>query len=103
MWDELAAAAAWLDPDIIIRAQTLSMDVDLSHSRNYGGTLSWFEQDKPASTRQPASVLGEPRWGEVVSPLQRPDERPDTKAVRSNSTFTNHGRPFLDAWRNEFL
>jgi len=31
--------------------------VDLSHGRNYGDTVSWFEQDKPASLRQPVRIL----------------------------------------------
>lgn len=48
MWDELAACS-WIDPTIITKAQTLYMDVDLSHGPNYGDTLTWTEADKPAT------------------------------------------------------
>jgi inosine-uridine nucleoside N-ribohydrolase len=58
MWDELAAAS-WLDPSIITQARTLYMDVDLSHGRTYGDTLSWFEPDKPADAGPPVRVLAD--------------------------------------------
>lgn len=79
MWDELAAAA-WLDPGIITRAQSLYMDVDLGHGRTYGDTLSWFEHDKPASARQPARVLvgldGEKFYRLFSSLMSGPTPRP---------------------------
>jgi purine nucleosidase len=46
LWDELAAAA-WLDPSLITKKETLFMDVDLDHGAGYGNTLSWTERDKP--------------------------------------------------------
>ena len=46
LWDELAAAA-WLDPSLIAKKETLFMDVDLDHGAGYGNTLSWTERDKP--------------------------------------------------------
>jgi len=46
LWDELAAAA-WLDPSLITKKETLFMDVDLDRGAGYGNTLSWTEHDKP--------------------------------------------------------
>jgi len=46
MWDELAAAA-WIDPSIITKAETRYMSVDLDHGAGYGNTLTWTDQDKP--------------------------------------------------------
>jgi len=46
LWDELAAAA-WLDPGIITKKETLFMDVDLDRGAGYGNTLGWTEHDKP--------------------------------------------------------
>ena len=48
LWDELAACA-WLDPTIITKEETVYMDVDLSHGINYGNTLVWTDQLKPAT------------------------------------------------------
>ena len=48
LWDELAAAA-WLDPSLITKQETLFMDVDLDHGAGYGNTLTWTERDKPKS------------------------------------------------------
>ena len=47
MWDELAACA-WLDPSIITREETLFVDVDLARGPNYGDTLTWDSDHKPA-------------------------------------------------------
>ena len=55
LWDELAAAA-WLDPSIITKEQTLFMDVDLDRGAGYGNTLSWKERDKPKIEVQPVEV-----------------------------------------------
>jgi purine nucleosidase len=46
LWDELAAAA-WLDPGIITKQETLFLDVDLDRGAGYGNTLSWTSQNKP--------------------------------------------------------
>jgi purine nucleosidase len=46
MWDELAAAA-WIDPTIIAKRETLYIDVDLGKGAGYGNTLTWTEKDKP--------------------------------------------------------
>jgi purine nucleosidase len=51
MWDELAAAA-WLDPALITREKLVLMDVDLSHGPNYGNTLTWTDQLRPATDVQ---------------------------------------------------
>jgi purine nucleosidase len=55
LWDELAAAA-WLDPSLITKKETLYMDVDLDRGANYGNTLSWTEHDKPKLAAQPVEV-----------------------------------------------
>src|SRR5712671_6581876 len=55
LWDELAAAA-WLDPTIITKKETLFMDVDLDRGAGYGNTLSWVARDKPKIEVQPVEV-----------------------------------------------
>jgi purine nucleosidase len=55
LWDELSAAA-WLDPSIITKKETLFVDVDLDHGAGYGNTLSWNEHDKPKLDVQPVEV-----------------------------------------------
>ena len=55
LWDELAAAA-WLDPSIITKKETLFLDVDLDRGAGYGNTLSWSSHDKPKIEVQPVEV-----------------------------------------------
>jgi purine nucleosidase len=55
LWDELAAAA-WLDPSLITKKETLFMDVDLDRGAGYGNTLSWRELDKPRIEVQSVEV-----------------------------------------------
>jgi len=55
MWDELAAAA-WIDPAIITKKETLYISVNLDRGAGYGDTLSWSEKDKPAITVQPVEI-----------------------------------------------
>jgi purine nucleosidase len=55
MWDELAAAA-WIDPTIITRRETLYMDVNLDKGAGYGNTLTWREKDKPKIALQPVEI-----------------------------------------------
>ncbi len=55
LWDELAAAA-WLDPSLITKKETLYMDVDLDRGAGYGNTLSWTDRDKPKTDAQPVEV-----------------------------------------------
>jgi len=55
MWDELAAAA-WVDPGIITKEETLYVDVDIDNGNNYGDTLSWSESNKPKRTVRPVHV-----------------------------------------------
>jgi inosine-uridine nucleoside N-ribohydrolase len=50
MWDELAAAA-WIDPTLITKRETLYMAVDLDRGAGYGNTLTWSETDKPPLAR----------------------------------------------------
>jgi purine nucleosidase len=49
LWDELAAAA-WLDPTLITKSEIRYMDIDLDHGANWGNTLTWSENDRPATT-----------------------------------------------------
>jgi purine nucleosidase len=55
LWDELASAA-WLDPSIITKTETRLMDIDLAQGANYGNTLTWTEQDRPAVQLQPVQI-----------------------------------------------
>jgi inosine-uridine nucleoside N-ribohydrolase len=55
LWDELAAAA-WIDPTLITRRQTLYMDVDVDRGASYGNTLTWSDRDKPAHSGPPVEV-----------------------------------------------
>jgi len=55
LWDELAAAA-WLDPSLITKKETLFMDVDLDRGAGYGNTLSWTDRDKPKIEMPPVEV-----------------------------------------------
>jgi purine nucleosidase len=47
LWDELEAAAL-LDPKIITREHILYVDVDTTHGPDYGDTLTWTKDNKPA-------------------------------------------------------
>jgi purine nucleosidase len=47
LWDELAAAA-WLDPTLITGERYVYMDVNTERGPNYGDTLTWAEEYKPA-------------------------------------------------------
>jgi purine nucleosidase len=47
LWDELAAAA-WLEPDIITKQQTMYLDVDCRRGPSYGDTLTWTTASKPS-------------------------------------------------------
>jgi purine nucleosidase len=55
LWDELAAAA-WLDPTLITKKETLFLDVDLDRGAGYGNTLSWTDHDKPTIGGPPVEV-----------------------------------------------
>jgi inosine-uridine nucleoside N-ribohydrolase len=51
LWDELTAAA-WLDPTLITREKLVLMDVDINHGPEYGNTLTWTDQLRPAMDLQ---------------------------------------------------
>jgi purine nucleosidase len=55
LWDELAAAA-WLDPTMITKKETLFLDVDLDRGAGYGNTLSWTGRDRPQIEGEPVEV-----------------------------------------------
>jgi purine nucleosidase len=58
-WDELAAAA-WLDPAIIKTERYVYMDVSTDHGANYGDTLTWQDELKPAIPLNKVHVIMEP-------------------------------------------
>ncbi|MFY9646227.1 MAG: nucleoside hydrolase, partial [Terriglobales bacterium] len=51
LWDELAAAA-WIDPTIITKEDSLYMDIDISHAAGYGNTLVWLPGSQPGLGEQ---------------------------------------------------
>ncbi|MGH9756467.1 MAG: nucleoside hydrolase [Candidatus Acidiferrales bacterium] len=55
MWDELAAAA-WLDPSIITKAETRYVDVDLDRGAGYGNFLTWGRDDMPKTGARPIEI-----------------------------------------------
>jgi purine nucleosidase len=55
LWDELSVAA-WLDPGLITKKETLFLDVDLDRGASYGNTLNWTDRDKPKIGMQPVEV-----------------------------------------------
>ena len=55
MWDEIAALG-WLYPELITQHKRLYLDTDLSRGPNYGNTVAWDEQQKPAVTGPPVDV-----------------------------------------------
>jgi purine nucleosidase len=60
MWDELAAAA-WLDPSIITKTETLYVGIDLDRGSGYGDTLTWalkdaFAKENPRPNAQPVEI-----------------------------------------------
>jgi inosine-uridine nucleoside N-ribohydrolase len=55
MWDEIAAAAV-IDPSIIVRQKRLYVDVDIDHGPSYGSTLFWAEDAQLPSYEHLANV-----------------------------------------------
>jgi purine nucleosidase len=55
MWDELAVAG-WLDPSIITKESQYFMDIDISHTANYGSVLLWDEKDHPGLGEQLVNI-----------------------------------------------
>lgn len=58
-WDELAAAA-WLNPAIIKSERYVYMDVNTDHGANYGDTLTWQDELKPAIPLNKVHAIMEP-------------------------------------------
>lgn len=55
MWDELAAAA-WIDPSLIIRSERRYMSVDVDRGAAYGNTLTWAPLTSQATDAQPVEI-----------------------------------------------
>ena len=51
MWDELAVAG-WLDPSVFTKQARYFMDIDISHTANYGNVLLWDDRDHPGLGEQ---------------------------------------------------
>ncbi len=58
MWDELAAAV-WLDPSLIVHADTLYVDTNTEFGPGYGDLLSWSPGYQPELDEQPEQVVRE--------------------------------------------
>lgn len=56
MWDEVAVAA-WVEPSIVTRSETLAVDVDVDHGAGYGNTLSWPAGAGPGLGERDAQVV----------------------------------------------
>src|ERR1700678_2107250 len=50
------AVAGWLDPSIITKQSKYFMDIDISHTANYGSVLLWDEHDHPGLGEQQVNV-----------------------------------------------
>ena len=78
MWDE-AAAAAWLEPSLIARHETLALDVDVDHGAGYGNTLTWPAGRGPGLGERDVDIVLEmdvarfERW--CVDAFQRQEAR----------------------------
>ncbi len=59
LWDELAAAA-WIDPRIITKAEKRFMDVNLGRGYSYGDTVTWGEENKPQVDMHPVEIQVDP-------------------------------------------
>lgn len=71
LWDELAAAA-WLDPSLIAKKESLYMDIDISHGASYGNTLVWTEGNQPGLGERLVHVQTEldlPKFNRMVVEL----------------------------------
>ena len=71
LWDELAAAA-WVDPSIITREESLYMDIDISHAAGYGNTLVWTPGSQPGMGERLVHVQTEldlPKFNKMVVEL----------------------------------
>ena len=71
LWDELAALA-WLDPSLITKETKLYMDMDISHTANYGNTLVWTPEEHPDMGEQLVNVqedLDNPKFMKMLVQL----------------------------------
>jgi inosine-uridine nucleoside N-ribohydrolase len=73
LWDEIAVAV-WLDPTLITRADTLSVDFDTEFGAGYGNTLSWPAGKGPGLGERPQTVVREidvPRFERLFADLMK--------------------------------
>ena len=79
-WDELAAAV-WLDPKIVKNERYVYMDVNTDHGANYGDTLTWQDELKPAIPLNKVHVVMEPDLPRLQDLLIRLFSAPTPDAV----------------------
>jgi purine nucleosidase len=80
LWDELAAAA-WLDPSLITKENSVYMDINLDRGSGYGDTLIWTERVKPALDLQLVHAqmdVNMPKFGQLFVKLMT-DPTPNAK------------------------
>jgi purine nucleosidase len=79
MWDEVAAAV-YIEPSIVKRADRLAMDIDIGHGANYGATLSWAPANAPGLGEPVVTVVRSvdiPRLEQIfVEEVRRPPQVP---------------------------
>ncbi len=80
MWDELATAV-WLDPRLIVRADTLYVDTNTNFDAGYGDILSWAPGYQPQLGAQAEQVVREVDVAGVEALLVRLLNRPQPPAV----------------------
>lgn len=81
LWDEIAVAV-WLDPSLITRADTLSIDFDTDSGAGYGNTLSWPAGKGPGLGERPQTVVREidvPRFERLFAELMKGPTPPPPK------------------------
>jgi inosine-uridine nucleoside N-ribohydrolase len=54
MWDEVLVAAL-VDPSVIVKSETMWLDVDITHGPKYGHTIVWQKPDGPPTFFLPYS------------------------------------------------
>lgn len=79
-WDELAAAV-WLDPSIVKTERALYMDVNTDRGANYGDTLTWLGDSRPAIPLNKVHVVLEPDLPSVQQLLIRLFSAPTPGAI----------------------
>ncbi len=101
MWDELAVAG-WLDPSIITRQTRLYLDIDISHTANYGNVLLWDNTDRPGLDEQlvdlPEDLDGPKFYKLFMDLLAQPATRRSTQRIRNQARHRISRIIWLRTW-----